>query len=592
MTAPPQIHVAVKPGLGRSLRGNWLWLCLPAGLLIVVVYLLPLGVLLVESFTTPSVGLDNYRAVFENFGYVRTILRTLGISAMATVLSLLLGYPLAHVMVTASPRWQKFLLLCVITPYVTSVLVRSFAWQVILGRQGLLNKLSEALGLGTHDLLFSPFAVAVGLTHYVLPLMILPLTSVMRQVPRNLVPAAESLGAGPATAWVRIYLPQTKPGIEAGVVLCFVYGVGAFVIPAILGGNSGAMLGVTIQGAIAQRADYGFAAAAATLLVICVLLVVAFYKWRFGGSLETLAAPRNTARSGAAIPGRTSSGRLVRLLAVLVRPLDTSGLSRAGWILKAYSLVVGLLLLLPQFIAIPVSLSSSRAMVVPPPGWSLQWYRNLADPSWWAPIVTSLQVAAVVAVLATTLGTLAALGVSRSGLSRLGGLANTLMLMPLLFPTVVAAAAMFVAFLPLYLTDTRTGLILAHTALALPFAFVVVLASARKLDTKLDQAAASLGARARQRLTRVVLPLLRPSIIVALFLTFMNSFDETPVAIFVTGVRVSTLPVQMYDSLTIQSDPTIAAAAVVIMALAGLGIGLAPRLAAAGRRTSRKGGTK
>ncbi|MGW3472213.1 ABC transporter permease subunit [Saccharopolyspora sp. NPDC000995] len=586
--ALPEVPLATKPGLGRTLCGSSLWLCVPAALFIVVVYVVPLAVLLVRSFTDPTVGLHNYGAVFENFGYVWTILRTIGISAMATALSLLLGYPLAHVMVTAGPGWRKFLMFCVITPYVTSVLVRSFAWQVILGRQGLVNKLTEALGLGTHDLLFSPFAVAVGLTHYMLPLMILPLTSVMRHVPANLVPAAQSLGAAPATAFIRIYLPQTKPGIEAGVVLCFVYGVGAFVIPAILGGNSGAMLGVTIQAAIAQRADYGFAAAAATLLALCVLGVVALYKWRFGGSLETLAAPRNAAQSGATVAGRTSAGVLTRMLAVLVRPLDTSGISRAGWLLKAYSLVVGLLLLLPQFIAIPVSLSSSRAMVVPPPGWSLQWYRNLADAAWSEPIVTSLQVAAVAAVLATTLGTLAALGVARSGLSRLGGLTNTLMLVPLLFPTVVAAAAMFVAFLPLYLTDSRTGLILAHTVLAIPFVFIVVLASARKLDPKLEQAAASLGARPWKRLTRVLVPLLRPSIVVALFLAFITSFDETSVAIFLSGVRVSTLPVQMYDSLTIQSDPTIAAAAVVIMALAGAGVGLAPLLAALGSRKGRK----
>ncbi|MFF0228377.1 ABC transporter permease subunit [Streptomyces sp. NPDC004629] len=577
---------AAVPGPARRRpvrRGGLAWLSVPGVLFLLVVYVVPLGLLLVKSFTEPTPGLDNYRTLFENAGYVRTILRTLEISAIATVLSLVLGYPVAYVMATAGRRWRTFLTLCVVTPYVTSVLVRTFAWQVVLGQDGPLNRAASSLGLGPYDMLFTPFAVAVGLTHFTLPLMILPLMSAMSQVPANLVPAARSLGAGPATAWAQVYLPQTRPGIEAGVVLCFVYGVGAFVIPVILGGNAGAMLGVTIQDAVTQQADYGFASAASVLLALCVLVVVLLYRWRFGGSLEALAAPRTAglrARSR-----RPAGGRVLRVVTWFARPLDALGLSKAGWVVKAFSLVVALSLLLPQFVAIPVSLSSSRAMVVPPPGWSTQWYANLLSADWLRSFVTSLEIAAAVAILATVLGTLTAIGVSRTR-GRLGDAAGTLMIVPLLFPTVVASAAFFLTFLPLYLTDTRIGLILADTTLAMPFVFLIVHASARQLDPRLEQAAASLGARRRQQLWRVVLPMLTSSITVAAFLAFTTSFDETPVAIFLTGVNVTTLPVQMYNSLTVQSDPTIAAAAVAIMVVAALAVGLAPLLSGRIRRSA------
>ena len=572
-----------------ELRG-WLWFCAPACAFVVVVYLVPLGLLFANSFTQPQLGFANYGELFGSIGYLRTILRTLEISAIATILALVLGYPLAYAIATAGARWRLFLTLCVITPYVTSTLVRSFAWLVILGRDGPLNRLVEALGLGSHELLFTPFAVAIGLTHYLLPLMVLPLVSVMSQVPGNLVPAAESLGAGPAVAWFRVYLPQTRSGIEAGVVLCFVYGVGSFVIPSILGGNAGQMIGDSIQSAIMQRADYGFASAAAALLTACVVVILLLYTRWFGGSLETLAAPASAVAGDSRQHLRASVPAMTRLLTASLRRLDASGLSRKRWLLDAWSIGVGLFLLVPQFIAIPVSFSSSRAMVVPPPGWSLQWYQNLATQAWSRPFLTSIEVAIVVALLATVLGALAAIGVARSR-GTLSNVAHSLMLLPLLFPTVVAAAALFITFFPLYLTDSRLGLMLAHTTLALPFAFIVILASARKLDLRLDDAAASLGAGAWKRLSRITLPLLQTSLVVTLFLAFMTSFDETAVAIFLSGVHVSTLPVQMYNSLTIESDPTIAAAAVVIMIIAGLGLGFAPALrTTAGRGLRLTGG--
>lgn len=570
-------------------RRSWAGLAIPAVVFTLAVYALPMSVLVIQSFTGGDHPLESYTRILSNPAYLATIGRTLGISAISAALALVIGYPVAYVIATAGPRLRAVLIVGVVAPYVTSILIRTFAWQVLLGRLGPVNALLEKVGLGPQDLLFTRLAVIIGLTHYVLPLTILPLVNVMRQIDRSQLAAAASLGAGPALAWVRVYLPQTRPGIEVALVLSFVYGVGAFVIPAILGGDAGSMLGVLIQSAIDQRADFGLAAAASALLAAAVLAVLVLYRAATGGSLESVAAPTAIGPSAARTRRRRTLGLLTRAGTAVARLLDRTGLSRRRGVLTAYSVLVCVLLALPQLVAVPVSFSSTRAMVLPPPGFSLQWYRNLFTPEWLEPLVTSFLIAVPVAVLSTALGTLAAIGVAR-GMGRRGQAGATVVLMlPLLFPTVVAAAAFYLSFLPLYLTDTVLGLVLAHTTIALPFAFALVTANIRALDPVYERAAASLGADRRRQLTRVLLPLLKGSVLTALFLTFLTSFDEGPIAIFLSGVDVDTLPRQMFAALTLQTDPTIAVVAVVSMAVSGLVMGLNALVGRSTRRTTTTG---
>lgn len=549
---------------------SWRWLAAPAVAFVAVVYVAPMLLLLTHSVTDPSFGLQNYIRILTHTSYVRIIVQTLLISAGATLIALIVGYPVAYLIATSgNAHLRLFLLTCVVAPYLTSTLIRTFAWEVILGRVGLINNTLRMLGFGGLDLIFNGFAVIVGLTHFLLPLMILPLVSVMRQIDPALMRAATSLGAGRASAFVRVFVPTSLPGIEVGIVLCFVYGAGAFVIPALLGGNSGQMLGVLIETAVDQQADFGLASAASALLAGAVVIAIWFFRLGMSGGVESLASPTSAAVSVSAVH---SHGRfftwVISGAGAIANLVDRSGISRRRWVVATYGATVGLLILLPQLIVIPISFSSTRALIFPPPSWSLRWYLGFLRPDWMTPFLTSLEIGLVVAFASAVLGTLAAIGVVRGLKPRTAAACSLLLLTPLLFPTVVAAAAFFLLFIRLRLTDNVFGIMLAHTTIAVPFVFAIMAANLRSLDPRYERAAASLGAGLRVQLHRVLLPLLMGGLATSTFFAFLASFDEAVISIFLSGIHVKTLPRRMYEALAFESDPTIAVVAVLMMLLA------------------------
>jgi putative spermidine/putrescine transport system permease protein len=542
---------------------------------VALVYLAPLGSMLLQSVLTPQPGLQNFAELLGSPGYQRVLRQTLWIALVSTALCLVIGYPVAYAVTRAGPLARRILIIGVISPYLTSVLVRTFAWEVLLGRLGPINQALVLLGFRTEGILLTPSAVIVGLVHILLPLMILPLYSVMQGIDESLPRSARALGAGPARAFFRVYLPLTLPGIEVGCVLVFVYGVGAFISPQILGGRSGIMLGVVIQIAIDRMAELGFAAAAACLLMLIVLGVLALYRRGMAGSIEWLAVRESIARAGreprrGRREGRPRARVLPRVADAIGRGLDASGLSRRPSLLWAFTGAVLVFLVVPQLVAIPISFSSTRTLIFPPRGLSTQWYANFLAPEWLRPALTSVAVAAVVAVAATLLGGLAGVGVVRGLSPRAGGVATVLLLLPLLIPTVVAAVALYLVFVRLRLTDSLLGLMLAHTALAIPFAFAVLSGHVRSLDSTYERAAASLGAGRVAVLRRIVFPLVRPGVLVALFFTMLFSFDEAVVAIFLSGIRVKTLPRRMFEALLLESDPTVGVVATLSLALSVL----------------------
>ncbi|MFL7905254.1 ABC transporter permease [Azospirillum argentinense] len=336
-----------------------------------LVYLMPMAALLMQSLTDPVFGVHHYARILTQPGYLWTIARTLSISGLATILALMIGYPVAYVIATSDRAWlRSALLICVILPNLTSILIRSFAWQVLLGRVGPINQSLQALGLPPQDLLFNAVAVIIGLTHFLLPLMILPLVSVMRSIDPALLRAGASLGAGPSIGFLRIFVPASLPGIRVGSLLCFIYGLGAFVVPALLGGSSGRMLGVLIQSAIESQADYGLAAAAAVLLAAIVGGLFILVSGRAPGRLAAFATPAAASGLRATSPRSHAFQVVIRLLEPAARAIDRSGLSKRRWVVEALAAVIGLLILLPQMIAIPISFSSAPALVFPPPDWS------------------------------------------------------------------------------------------------------------------------------------------------------------------------------------------------------------------------------
>jgi putative spermidine/putrescine transport system permease protein len=202
--------------------------------------------------------------------YRAAFLRTVQISATVTLLCLLLGYPVAYLLATLPPKQSNRLMLFVIVPFWTSLLVRTTAWYVLLQPGGVINAALMSLGIVHHPLplIFNRTGVLIGMTHILLPYMILAIYSVMKGVSPVYVRAAQSLGAHPAVAFVRVYIPQTLPGVGAGCFLVFVLALGYYITPALLGGAGDEMISQLIAMQTNERLNWGLAGALSCYLVI------------------------------------------------------------------------------------------------------------------------------------------------------------------------------------------------------------------------------------------------------------------------------------------------------------------------------------
>ncbi len=210
--------------------------------------------------------------------------RTLWISAMVTLICLILGYPVAYVIAAQPPGRASVLLFLVLLPFWTSLLVRTVAWVVLLQKEGVLNSLFLTLGIVDEPLkmIFNRFAVYVAMVHVLLPFMVLPLYSVMRGIPSSYVRAASSLGARPLTAFWRVYLPQTLPGIGAGCLMVFIQALGYYITPALVGGADDQMISYFIAFYASRTVNWGMAAALSIMLLATTLALYAVYNRLIG----------------------------------------------------------------------------------------------------------------------------------------------------------------------------------------------------------------------------------------------------------------------------------------------------------------------
>jgi len=232
-------------------------------------------------------GIIQVKLVFENFIYLweddlylKTYLNSVKISAISTVFCLLIGYPMAYAIVRASPTYKNLLLMLIILPFWTSFLLRVYAWMGLLADQGTINNLLIFLGIIDEPirLLYTPFAVYVGIVYTYLPFMILPLYANMEKLDLTLREAAADLGAKPAMTFLTVTLPLTIPGIIAGSLLVFIPATGEFVIPSLLGGGNVLMIGHLLYNEFAANIDWPVASAVAIALLIVLVLPMMLYQ--------------------------------------------------------------------------------------------------------------------------------------------------------------------------------------------------------------------------------------------------------------------------------------------------------------------------
>lgn len=236
-----------------------------------------------------------------------------------------------------------------------------------------------------------------------------------------------------------------------------------------------------------------------------------------------------------------------------------------AWPLKIWTALVVVLLLAPTLVVIPMSFGASGTFVFPPKEWSLRWYVNFfTSPEWMNSLWNSVQVGLLAAVLATTVGVAAALGLDRTSFRGRAAVRGGMMA-PQIVPGIVVAVAIYIAFLSMQLTGTLVGFVVAHAVIGVPFVLISVSTSLASFDRTVETASASLGAGPLTTFRKVTLPLLMPGVLSGFIFAFVSSFEEIVIALFLQTPDLRTLPVQMYNSITLQIDPTIAAASSLIV---------------------------
>jgi putative spermidine/putrescine transport system permease protein len=229
---------------------------------------------LVRDRQDAIVAVPAERAVYRN-----VLWRTFEISLIVTLACLVIGYPLAYKLATLPPRIANPLMILVLLPFWTSLLVRSAAWIVVLQREGPINQTLLWLGLAGEpvQLVFNRTGVLIAMTHVLLPFMVLPLVSVMRTIPRSHMQAAIGLGAAPFTAFRKVFLPQTRPGVGAGCLLVFIISIGYYITPALVGGAADQMISYFVAFFTLETVNWGMAAALGSILLAATLILYLVY---------------------------------------------------------------------------------------------------------------------------------------------------------------------------------------------------------------------------------------------------------------------------------------------------------------------------
>ena len=258
----------------RRLTG-WM-LSLPALALVVVCLILPVGATILATFAEPTGPLAPYAAFF-NSGFRRTVLwRTLEIATITTLISLVVGFLTAFVVSRAPPRWRSVLIIAAVFPLLTGVVVRSFAWLIVLGKNGILNNFLVWAGLidAPLSMLYTQGSVIVAMVYLFVPLMILTLVGVLEGIPDDLLQAAASLGATPAATFRQVVFPLAVPGLIVGAVLVFTGSFTAYATPQLLGGERQMVMGTLLHQRAMVAFDWAGASTVAAIMVVVTILVV------------------------------------------------------------------------------------------------------------------------------------------------------------------------------------------------------------------------------------------------------------------------------------------------------------------------------
>lgn len=551
----------------------------PGMIVLTIGFFAPLLLLFIVSFQTgvPGSGIileefttENYARFVDSY-YAGIIFRTFKIALMATIASLLLGYPVAMMIAKSGERMKTLLLAIVLTPLLTNVVARTLGLMIVLGRHGPVNQLLGLFRIGPVEFIPGEMGIVVGLTQVFMPYMILSISSVLGNIDFTLEEAARDLGCSRMGAFWKIIFPLSIPGIVAGSLFVFLLSFSSFVTPRLLGGGKVMVITMLIYQQAMQLLNWPFAAAASFILLIFSVILVTFYSSATASAKlvgeakpvrdNGLTRTWNRIKDGSYDARMNLSRTVDRMLdrVSLGGPL-TRALSLVGrTLLGLWKLIIALFIIVPLPLVIFSSFSASSMITFPPDGYSLRWYTGIFERMEYVrSFLLSLRIALISVVVSLTTGTLASLALARYQF-RGREFVRTVFLSPLMLPAVIVGISLLRFLARIGWVATFHGILLAHLVLTTAYVVRTVSASLVGFDMSIEYAARDLGASAFYTFRKVTLPLIKPGLIVAGIFAFIVSFDETTVSVFITGGRTITLPVRIFSQLEYGLDPTVTA---------------------------------
>ncbi|MDB2324481.1 ABC transporter permease [Alphaproteobacteria bacterium] len=273
-----QLNAAALKAVARTERRTFMGLTIPYLVMVIALIVIPIGWLFYLSFIgrDGTFSFENYTRMLESKAYLRIFITTFKISILTTILCAMLGYPLAYFMSQLSQRWANICMIGVLIPFWTSLLVRTYAWLVLLQKRGLVNDMAIDLGLIEEPIKFvhNTSGTLIGMVHIMLPFLILPLYANMRAIDQNCLKAASSLGARPSYAFWTVFFPLSIPGLLAGLLIVFVLCLGFYVTPAVLGGGKVIMVAMKITSNIELYFSWGAASALGVVLLVVTMAIL------------------------------------------------------------------------------------------------------------------------------------------------------------------------------------------------------------------------------------------------------------------------------------------------------------------------------
>ena len=262
------------PSAGRRPRLSPLLLLLPALALMAGVFAYPLAEAMWRSVADPVPGTQNYEWFAANAGNWAVLGRTMWVALLSAAICLVLAYPYAYFMVISGPKMRAALVVIVLIPFWTSLMIRSFAWIILLQDNGLINGMLGFLGLGPFELIRNTTGVLIGMVQVLLPFMVLPLYASMRNVDLRLLQASSSLGAAPFVSFTRIFMPLAMPGVVSGSLLVFIQALGFYITPALLGSPSEMLISQYIYVQVNGQLQWGRGSVLGVILLLATLLLL------------------------------------------------------------------------------------------------------------------------------------------------------------------------------------------------------------------------------------------------------------------------------------------------------------------------------